>query len=199
MDNKLLQEIRKMADDEDWTTRERAASEIKRINDRHFEEYLPLWQEWVRDPNPNIRRAIEVGLLRIDKRYYKEAFELLVPLLYDGDRYVRKNCGPFALSAVAYRNPDDAFRRFRELIREEDRNLRWNIAMCLGVMFGTRHPKRSIELLRILAQDERRFDWRAAASSLIKLLRRFPEYRKEVYSWEKVDHVLDAVKECVER
>lgn len=187
-----------MADDEEWTTRESAASEIKKINDKHFQEYLPVWQKWVKDPNPNIRRAVEVGLLRINQRYYKEAFELLIPLLYDDDNYVRRNCGPFALSAVAYRNPDDAFKRFGELIREEDRNLRWNIAMCLGVMFGTKHPERSIGLLKVLAQDERRFVWRAAASSLIKLLRRFPECKEEVYSWTKVDHVLDVVQKYVE-
>lgn len=199
MDNKLLQKIREMAQDADWETRESAASGIKQINDKHFQEYLAVWQEWVRDPNPNIRRAVEVGLLRIDKRHYKEAFELLVPLLYDDDKYVRKNCGQFALSAVAFRNPDDAFKRFRELIRGEDQNLRWNIAMCLGVMFGVKHPQRSIELLKILAQDERRFVWRAVASSLIKLLRRFPEYKQEVYSWEKVNHVLDVVKKYVDK
>lgn len=188
-----------MADDKAWTTREGAASAIKEINDGHFQEYLPVWQRWVRDPNPNIRRAVEVGLLRIRKEHYREAFELLIPLLYDEDTYIRKNCGPFALSAVAFRNPDDAFRRFEKLIEEENRNVRWNIAMCLGVSFGARYPSRAIELLRILAQDERRFVWRAAASSLIKLLRRYPEYRQEVYLWEGVEHVVGVVRKYVEK
>ena len=197
IDKKLLQRIREMADDEAWTTRETAASAIKEINDRHFQEYLPVWQRWVRDPNPNIRRAVEVGLLRIPKEHYREAFELLVPLLNDEDRYVRKNCGPFALSAVAFRDPADAYRRFESLIGE-DRNVRWNIAMCLGVRFGVQHPQRSIALLRILARDERRFVWRAAASSLVKLLRRYPEYQEEVYSWEGMDHMLRVVRKYIE-
>ena len=34
IDEKLLQKIREMADDEDWKVRERAASEIKNINDK---------------------------------------------------------------------------------------------------------------------------------------------------------------------
>lgn len=199
MDDKLLQRIRMMADDVDWTVRENAASEIKNINDKQFTTYLPVWREWVSDPNLNIRRAVEVGLLRIPKAYYGEAFELLVPLLFDDDPYVRKNCGPFALSAVGYRNPEDAFRRFRELIKSENGNVRWNIAMCLGVMFGVRYPKQSISLLKTLAKDERRFVWRAVASSLIKLLRRFPEYRNNVYSWKGVDHVLDVVRQYVEK
>ena len=87
MDNKLLQKIREMADDEDWGMREGAAGEIKKINDKHFEEYFPVWKEWVEDSNPNIRRAVEVGLLRINKRYVKEALELLEPLLYDDNNY----------------------------------------------------------------------------------------------------------------
>jgi HEAT repeat protein len=199
MDNRLLQKIRKMANDSDWTIKETAAGVIKEINDKDFKEYLSIWKKWVKDPNPNIRRAVEVGLLRINKKHYQEAFELLVPLLYDDDNYVRKNCGPFALSAIAYRNSDDAFNRFRELTKEENQNVRWNIAMCLGVMFGVKYPKRSIELLKILAHDDRRFVWRAVASSLIKLLRRYPEYKKEVYSWRNVDHVLNVVKKYVEK
>jgi hypothetical protein len=45
-----------------------------------------------------------------------------------------------------------------------------------------RYPEHSIPLLAKLANDERRFVWRATASSLIKLLRKYPEYKKEVYS-----------------
>ena len=199
MDTELLQRIRAMADDADWTVRESAANEIKRINDKRFAAYLPVWQQWVHDPNPNIRRAIEVGLLRIPQIYYREAFKLLVPLLSDDDPYVRINCGPFALSAVAYRNPEDAFGRFSELIKSENQQVRWNIAMCLGVMFGVRYPERSISLLETLAADERRFVWRAAASSLIKLLRRFPEYKNGVYLFQGVDPVLNVVRHYVER
>ncbi len=199
MDAELLQRIRAMADDPDWMVRESAASEIKRINDKQFAAYLPVWRQWVHDPSPNIRRAVEVGLLRIPKAHYAEALELLIPLLSDDNPYVRKNCGPFALSAVACRNPEDAFGRFDELIKSKDQNVLWNTAMCLGVMFGVRYPRRSIALLKILATDERRFVWRAAASSLIKLLRRFPEYKDEVYAWKDVDPVLDVVKHYVEK
>ena len=199
MDVKLLQRIRSMADDADWEVREDAASAIKGLNDKQFSTYLPVWREWVSDSNPNIRRAVEVGLLRISKAHYRDAFELLAPLLSDDDLYVRKNCGPFALSAVAYRNPADAFERFGELVQSENENVRWNIAMCLGVMFGVRYPKQSIALLEILAKDERRFVWRAVASALVKLLRRYPEYKNDVYAWKGVDHVLDVIRQYVEK
>jgi hypothetical protein len=66
----------------------------------------------INDPNPNIPQVVEVDLLRIPKVHYYEAFELLVPVLFDDDPYVRKNRGPSALSAVACRNPEHAFKRF---------------------------------------------------------------------------------------
>ena len=45
--------------------------------------------------------------------------------------------------------------------------------MCLGAWFGLTFPEESLKLLKDLAKDERRFVWRAAASSLIKILRKY--------------------------
>lgn len=197
MDQILLEKIKKMANDERWETRETAGTLIKKINDKHFKEYFPIWKKWVRDPNPNIRRAVEVGLLRIKKEYVADALELIEPLLYDDNVYVRKNCGPYALSHICHKNAELAFKKLEKWISINDVNVRWNIAMCLGVWFGTSNPEKSIKILKILAQDEQRFVWRAAASSIIKLLRRYPKYKKEVYAWENVDHVLNVVKRYV--
>lgn len=194
----LLRKIEKLACHQDWEKRETAASEIKNINDNSFEEYFPVWKNWVKDSDPNIRRAVEVGLLRIKKEYVKDAIELLEPLLYDDNIYVRKNCGPFALSYVCYKNPDFAFQKLKEWMKIDDANARWNIAMCLGVYFGLKFPEKSLALLKIIAADNRKFVWRAAASSLVKLLRKFPEYKKEVYDWKGLENVLEVVKKYVE-
>jgi len=199
IDEKLLAKIRKLACHPDWGKKETAASEIKIINDNSFEEYFPIWKAWMRDSNPNIRRAVEVGLLRIKKEYFKEAIELLEPLLYDENIYVRKNCGPFALSFVCYKNPDLAFQKLEEWMKVGDVNARWNVAMCLGVYFGLSFPEKSLALLKILAADSRKFVWRAAASSLVKLLRKFPEYKKEVYGWKGLENVIVVVKKYVEK
>ena len=199
VDIKLLEKIRKLANDEDWKVREDAASEIEKINDKHFEEYYPVWKDWVRDPEPNIRRSVEVGLLRINKKYVNESLELLEPLLYDSDNYVRKNCGPFALSAVCSKDPDLAFKQLKKWMKIDDVNVRWNVAMCLGVRFGLPFPEESLKLLKILAKDKRKFVWRAAASSLIKMLRKHPKYKHDVYSWKNIDQVLEVVKKYVEK
>ncbi len=66
MDEKLLANIKKMADSSDWRVREDAAGEIKKINDNSFLEYLPIWKKWVKDPNPNIRRNYFNRLLYLE-------------------------------------------------------------------------------------------------------------------------------------
>jgi len=102
-----------MADSQDWRIREDAAGEIRKINDKFFLEYLPVWKKWVKNPNPNIRRAVEVGLLKIKKEFVSYALDLLDPLMYDHNVYVRKNCGPFALSRVSYKDSTTAFKRLK--------------------------------------------------------------------------------------
>lgn len=188
-DRALLERIRTQALSDNWEEREDASGAIKVINDREFLIYLPVWQEWVKSPLARLRRAIEVGLLRIQACYYESAIELLTPLLGDRDAYVRKNCGPFALSAVACRNPEASFRYFEEWIRGGDPVVCWNVAACLGVMFGIKYPRRSMTLLYRLAADERRLVWRAAASSLVKQLRRRPECLGEFLGWEGPERV----------
>jgi len=197
MDKKLLAKIRKMADSQDWRIREDAAGEIRKINDKFFLEYLPVWKNWVKDPNPNIRRAVEVGLLRIKKEFIPHALDLLDPLMYDNDSYVRKNCGPFALSHVGYKDPDTAFPKLKAWMKIENKNVRWNVAMCLGAWFGQTYPNESLKLLKILAKDKERFVWRAAASSLVKLIRKHPRLRQEVFSWKRCNQCLDVVKKHV--
>jgi len=197
MDEKLLAKIRKMADSSDWEVREDAAVEIKKINDKFFLEYFPIWGKWVKDPNPNIRRAVEVGLLRIKKEFVPHALDLLDPLMHDNNSYVRKNCGPFSLSHVGYKDSDATFKRLRKWIKSDDKNVRWNVAMCLGVWFGLTYPEESLKLLKMLAKDKEKFVWRAAASSLVKLIRKHPRLKQEVFSWKNCGECLNVVKKYV--
>lgn len=197
IDKKLLAEIRKLANSSSWKVREDAAAEIKKINDDSFLEYLPVWKEWVKDPNPNIRRATEVGLLRVKKEFATEALDLLEPLLYDDNVYVRKNCGSFALSHVGYKDPDSTFQKLKSWIKIDNKYVRWNVAQCLGAWFGQTYPEGALELLRKLASDEERFVWRAAASSLVKLIRKHPELKREVLSWKSCEDCLNVVERYV--
>lgn len=197
IDRGTLARIRELANSSNWMIREDAAEEIKKINDKQFEQYFPIWQEWVRDENPNIRRATEVGLLRIKKKYVEQALTLLEPLLYDTDKYVKRNCGPYALSAVCCKNSVLGFERLTQWSKDKDINVRWNIAMCLGVNFGVKHHIKALKLLRKLSTDNFRYVWIAVASSLIKLTRKYPEIKNEVLDWDNCKDCLDVVKKYV--
>ncbi|MBU4000008.1 HEAT repeat domain-containing protein, partial [Patescibacteria group bacterium] len=193
MDKKLLVRIQRMANSSDWEIKEMAASKIKEINDKYFIDHLPVWKQWICHKNPNIRRALEVGLLRIPKAHAKEAFSLLLPLLNDDNRYVRKNCGPFALSAVSYKIPSFAFKEFHILIKDKNQNMRWNIAMCMGAMFGIKYPDKALYILKKVCRDKRHFVWRAAVSSLIKIIRKYPHFEKDVFGWKNCDNCLNTI------
>lgn len=186
-----------MADSPDWEVREDAAVKIKKLNDKFFLEYLPVWRKWVKDSNPNIRRAVEVGLLRIKKEFVPHALDLLDPLMSDDNSYVRKNCGLFALSHVGYKDSGATFQRLRKWMKIDNKNVRWNVAMCLGVWFDQTYPDESLKLLKILAKDKEKFVWRAAASSLVKQIRKHPKLRQEVFSWKDCNECLSIVKNYV--
>lgn len=197
LDGELLGKIRELATSEDWRTREEAAAMIKELNDRHFEEYLSTWREWFTDSNSRVRRAALVGLVRLRKEHVGNALELLQPLLRDRTPYVRRNLGPFVLSRLCNKVPELALEKLREWMQEEDEVVRWNVASCLGGWYGVNHPEEALQLLKVLASDERRLVWRAAAASLVKLLRRYPEKRREVLSWEGCDRALEVVAKYV--
>lgn len=199
IDKNLLVRIKELANSSDWMVREDAATEIKKINDKSFLEYLPVWKEWVKDPNPNIRRVTEVGLLRIKKEFVPQSLDLLEPLLYDNNVYVRKNCGPFVLSSIGYKDPISTFKKLKSWIKISDKCVRWNVAMCLGVRFGQRYPDEALKLLKKLTENKERLIWRAVASSLVKLIRKHPGLKKEVLLWENCEECLNVVKKYIRK
>jgi len=71
------------------------------------------------------------------------------------------------------------------------------VAMCLGVWFGQSYPEKSLKLLKVLAKDKEKFVWRAAASSLVKLIRKHPKLKKEILLWKNCGDCLAVVKHYV--
>jgi hypothetical protein len=69
-------------------------------------------------------------------------------------------------------------------VEDEREEVRWNVAMAFRSFGGTRHMEEALEMLEMLAADERRFVWRATASALHYLGRRKPEIvRPVVEGW----------------
>jgi len=89
------------------------------------------------------------------------------------------------------------FKKLKSWIEIDDKYVRWNVAMSLGVRFGQAYPDEALKLLKELANDEERFVWRAASSSIVKLIRTHPELQKEVLLWDNCEECLNVVKKYI--
>ena len=71
---------------------------------------------------------------------------------------MRKNLGPFALGDQFVRSyPDATLARLRTWMKDEDENVRWNVAMTFSAASGARLALRAPDILEFLATDERPF------------------------------------------
>lgn len=102
--------------DEDWRVQEILAQAFDRYcGDIGHKQALPVIEDWLADPNPNVRRAVTEGLrIWTGKPFFKEhpdvAIKLLSQLRDDESDYVRKSVG----NALR-----DISRKHKELIRAE--------------------------------------------------------------------------------
>ena len=102
--------------DKDWRVQEILARAFDQYcKDKGFEKTLPVIEDWLKDPNPNVRRAVTEGLrIWTTRDYFREhpevAIQLLSQLHADESEYVRKSVG----NALR-----DISRKHKELIQTE--------------------------------------------------------------------------------
>jgi HEAT repeat protein len=107
---------RQVSRDEDWRVQEILAQAFDQYcKAGGYEKTLPVIEDWLLDPNPNVRRAASEGLrIWTGRPYFREhpeqAVRMLSRLRADESEYVRKSAG----NALR-----DISRRHADLIREE--------------------------------------------------------------------------------
>jgi 3-methyladenine DNA glycosylase AlkD len=85
--------------DRSWQVQEILAMAFDRYcSDTGYERALPVIEDWLRDGNPNVRRAVTEGLrIWTNREYFKDnpriAIRLLSRLKDDESEYVRKSVG----------------------------------------------------------------------------------------------------------
>jgi 3-methyladenine DNA glycosylase AlkC len=85
--------------DGDWRVQEILAQAFDQYcADRGYERALPVIEDWLADPTPNVRRAVTEGLrIWTSKPYFRDhpdvAVKLLSQLRDDDSEYVRKSVG----------------------------------------------------------------------------------------------------------
>ena len=107
---------KRVGQDKDWRVQEILAQAFDQYcKDKGYEKTLPVIEDWLKDPNPNVRRAVTEGLrIWTTRDYFREhpkvAIQLLSRLRADESENVRKSAG----NALR-----DISRKHKELIRTE--------------------------------------------------------------------------------
>jgi 3-methyladenine DNA glycosylase AlkC len=97
--------------DEDWRVQEILAKAFDRYcSDAGYEKSLPVIEEWLKDGNPNVRRAVTEGLrIWTGREYFRDnpqvAIRLLSQLKNDESDYVRRSVGN-ALRDISKKHKD---------------------------------------------------------------------------------------------
>jgi 3-methyladenine DNA glycosylase AlkC len=122
--NEALDFLKKtVSKDEDWRVQEILAKAFDRYcSDNGYHKSLPIIEEWLKDGNPNVRRAVTEGLrIWTGREFFKESPEVAVRLLSrlkdDESDYVRRSVG----NALR-----DISKKHKDLIRSELET--WNIS-----------------------------------------------------------------------
>ncbi len=85
--------------DKDWRVQEILAKAFDRYcSDTGYKEALPVIKDWLKNKNPNVRRAVTEGLrIWTGREYFKDnpviAIKMLSKLKNDESEYVRKSVG----------------------------------------------------------------------------------------------------------
>ncbi|HOV26941.1 MAG TPA: HEAT repeat domain-containing protein [Pseudobacteroides sp.] len=160
----VLDDIRIMSDDTDWTVRESAAGALVAIHEKNPDSVYIL-EDWARDSRENVRRAIAESLGRgVGKKKPELALPILKMLIGDQSLYVRKAV------ANSFRNMS---RNYSDLVMEnlfhlkddEREYARWTVTD--GVRnIANKLPEKALPLLYELAKDSRRYVQGCVASVL---------------------------------
>ena len=106
----------RVSQDMDWRVQEILAKAFDNYcSDIGYEQALPIMKDWIKDPNPHVRRAVTEGLrVWTSRPYFRDhpdiAVQLLSQLKDDDSEYVRKSVG----NALR-----DVSRKHKELVRAE--------------------------------------------------------------------------------
>jgi 3-methyladenine DNA glycosylase AlkC len=170
----------RIADDAHWEVREDANAVLLPLLQARFDEMVSMLKQWTKHPSENVRRAVVLTVKKAGKErrpnWGEPLLGLLEPLLGDRSEYVRKNLGPFAIGDALLRYyPELTLERLSQWAEVQDQQVRWNVAMAFSAAEAVKHLDAALPILGRLAEDERRFVWRAVASSMRNVGRRAPQ------------------------
>lgn len=160
-----------LADYSNWEVREWVASACGVLVEHHFATFFPRMREWSAATTENHRRAVVLAIMYAGKSRNPEFIEpflnTLEPLMSDPSKYVRDNLGPFAIGSALIRYyPEQVLERLHFWIKDENEQVRWNLAMIFSAAEGAKYAKEAEGILDCLKRDVRPYVKRAVNKAL---------------------------------
>jgi hypothetical protein len=169
----VLRVLERGADDDNWEVRETAGGVLARFVVEQPGEFTPVLKSWSRSKSANLRRAVVLAAkytVRVVPARAGELLDVLDPLACDGDEYVRKNLGPFAIGDGFLRAaPGPTLRRLDRWARAKDEWSRWNAASAFTAASARAHLAAALPILRLAAADPSPMVARAVVRALANL------------------------------
>ncbi|NOT35274.1 MAG: hypothetical protein HOP12_14110 [Candidatus Eisenbacteria bacterium] len=144
-----LPELRKLAESDQWQTREVAATGLVEIGKRHPAEVLREARRWAEARDLNVRRAASEGLRGIVKLDPGAVRPVLDILRADPELYVKKSVANVLRNASA-KHPDFVLDLCRQWARSRNPHTRWIVKDGLRKLKGLR-PGETAAILDSLA------------------------------------------------
>ena len=192
-----------LIESEDWTVRDAACEVAGRLLRKDFSRMIGVLETWRSQGSVNLYRAIAIAAIRAADSTHLERAEpllrLLEPLLSEGEPIVRRNLGPAAIGMhLLAHYPSYTFEYLVKWSTSNDAQTLWNVAMSFSAPAAVPIAKKALIVLRKLSLDERRFVWRAAASSMWKLGRKRPDLiRPELARWLEDERRVNVAREAI--
>lgn len=170
----------RLADSAHWEVREWVASACSIVLKNNFTAFYPIMLQWTNDSSPNVRRAVAVAVKYVSKtrneEYCEKLLDLIEPLLYDNNPYVKKNLGAFAIGDGLLKYfPNQVLHRINIWIENDNEQVRWNIAKIFSSAEGIKYLEASTHIICKLKEDSRVTVKRAVASTLNTVKKRKPD------------------------
>ncbi len=184
----------KLAKDSAWEVREFIANAFdERMGETQGGFVYELMQQWIHDPDENVRRVSTNALMRYGRRFPDKVLALMKELRADSSLYVRKNVC-FCLGVVALerhpqlgypnaQNPRRVLSLLQGWVEEQDEGTRWIVAETLGRAWSKSGPTETLQLLHKLASDERKSVRSAVGASLKAICKRDAAMKEQVRAW----------------
>jgi len=183
-----LNELRRLASSDDWSTRESGGFGLRDLIETDFDEAMSLTTAWPTDPSAFVRRAACLGCMQrkavTDDRRVRLVLKRLETTMHDDDAYVRKCCGPFVVGYLGYTYPHLTLPWLRKMATSRDLNVRANVAKAFSQALGRRYPDDAMNILNVLADDDRHRVAAAVGASVRNIARHFgPAWPTAAEAW----------------